>query len=83
MSIISFIEEPKTVNGIIHHPELSFSTARLPPPQPPTGAPYGSRGEWGVFLRAFLVVFCLFKGVVYLKPDGLENFGKIAMIFCC
>jgi len=31
MSIISFIEEPKTINRIIRHLELTFEAERPPP----------------------------------------------------
>ena len=33
MSIISFIEEPKVIDKIIHHLKLSFQAERPPPPQ--------------------------------------------------
>jgi len=33
MSIISFIEEPKTIDRIIRHLELTFEAERPPPPQ--------------------------------------------------
>jgi len=33
MSIISFIEEPKTINRIIRHLELTFEAERPPPPR--------------------------------------------------
>jgi hypothetical protein len=32
MSIISFIEEPKTIDRIIRHLELTFEAERPPPP---------------------------------------------------
>ena len=33
MSIISFIEEPKTIDRIISHLELTFEAERPPPPR--------------------------------------------------
>jgi hypothetical protein len=33
ISIISFIEEPKTIDRIIRHLKLSFQTERTPPPR--------------------------------------------------
>jgi len=33
ISIISFIEEPKVIDKIIHHLKLSFQAERPPPPQ--------------------------------------------------
>ena len=33
MSIISFIEEPKTINRIIRHLKLTFEAERPPPPR--------------------------------------------------
>jgi hypothetical protein len=33
MSIISFIEEPKTIDRIIRHLKLTFEAERPPPPQ--------------------------------------------------
>jgi hypothetical protein len=33
MSIISFMEEPKTIDRIIRHLELTFEAERPPPPQ--------------------------------------------------
>ena len=33
MRIISFIEEPKTIDRIIHHLKLTFETERPPPPR--------------------------------------------------
>lgn len=32
MSVIFFIEEPKTIDRIIRHLELTFEAERLPPP---------------------------------------------------
>ena len=32
MSVISFIEEPKTIDRIIRHLELTFEAERPPPP---------------------------------------------------
>ena len=63
MRIISFIEETKTIDRIIRHLKLSFQTERPPTiPCGPSGTPDGSRGEWGVFLRAFGIVFFLIQG---------------------
>jgi hypothetical protein len=39
--------------------------------RPAMGGYDGSRGGWGVFLRASVAVFCRFKGGVYLEPMGL------------
>jgi hypothetical protein len=32
MRIVSYIEEPKTIDRIIHHLELTFEAERPPPP---------------------------------------------------
>ena len=49
----------------------------------PAGAPDGSRGEWGVFLKAFQIAFfCLFEGRVYLEPDDLEASGELCCFLC-
>jgi hypothetical protein len=63
MRIISFIEDPKSIDKIIRHLKLTFEAERPASASVcPAGAPDGSRGEWGVFLRAFVAVLCLFKG---------------------
>ena len=56
--------------------ELTFEAER-PPPASSAGVSYGSRGEWGAFLRAFLVVLCLLEGRVYIELDGLEISGNL------
>jgi hypothetical protein len=60
---------------VIPHLELTFEAERVRSGRAASassvGVSYGSRGEWGVFLRAFLVVLCLLEGRVYLELDGL------------
>lgn len=59
MRIISFIEEPKTVDRIIRHLELTFEAERpISGSCSPAEAPDDSRGEWGVFLGTSVAVFC-------------------------
>ncbi len=81
MSMISFIEEPKIIDRIIRHLELTFEAERArsgrAAPVSSAGISYGSRGEWGVFLRAFLVVLCVLEGRVYIELDGLGISGNL------
>jgi hypothetical protein len=37
----------------------------------------GSRGEWGIFLRASVVAYCWFQDRVYLEPIGLDILVKL------
>jgi hypothetical protein len=64
MKIISFIEDPKAIDKIIRHLELTFDAERVrlgraaSATSSPTGTPDGSRGERGIFIRAFLAALC-------------------------
>ncbi len=81
MSIISFIEEPKTIDRIIRHLKLTFEAERVrsgwAASASSAGVSYGSRGKREAFLRAFLVVLCLLEGRIYLELDGLEISGNL------
>ena len=81
MSVVSFIEEPKTIDRIIRHLELTFEAERPPPPHHVQKELLMAAEESkGVFLRAFLVVLCLLEGRVYLKLDGLEISGNLCRL---
>jgi hypothetical protein len=59
MSVISFIEEPKTIDRIIRHLELTFEAERPPPPHHVQhGLLLAAEEMGGVFLRASVAVFC-------------------------
>lgn len=52
-------DEPKVIDRIIAHLELSFQAARpTSHSSDSAGTPDGSRGERGVFLRASVSAFC-------------------------
>ncbi len=61
MRAIFFIEEPKVIDMIIHHLKLSSQAVQPSSPQNDQQELFdGSRGDWGVFLRASVAVFYQF-----------------------
>jgi len=66
------------IDKIIRPFKLTFEIERVRLGRPslvtycPPGIPDGSRGEWGVFLKASMAAFCWFEGQVYLKRGCLE-----------
>jgi hypothetical protein len=82
MRIISFIEEPKTIDRIIAHLKLTFEAERPASTScSPAGVPDGSRGEWGVFLRAYVVVFCLFREKSLSFVDYSAIYVDLSILF--
>ena len=80
MKIISFIEDPKAIDKIIRHLELTFDAERVrlgraaSAPSGPTGTLDVSRGEWGVFLKASEAVFLPVQGRCLSWAYGFYGF---------
>jgi hypothetical protein len=71
MRIISFIEEPKTIDRIIRHLELTFEAERPPPPQVVQQELLMAAEEMGEYFWETLRLIFWFGGEVWLKLDDL------------
>jgi len=81
MRIISFIEDPKVIDRIIRHLELTFEAERPPPPHHvQQELLMAAEGMGGIFLRACAAAFCSFEGRVYLIAEFFAYF--VVFVFC-
>jgi hypothetical protein len=61
MSIISFIEKPKTIDRIIRHPELPFEAERPPPPHHVQQELLMTAEDSGKYFRGHLQLFSAYS----------------------
>jgi len=82
MRIISFIEEPKTIDRIIRHLKLTFEAERPPPPNVVQQDLLMAAEEKGEYFWGLPGFFCWVKGVIYLKPLDSEALDELCCFSC-
>jgi hypothetical protein len=80
MNVVSFIEEPKTIDRIIRHLELTFEAERPPPPHHVQQELLMAAEQSGEYFKGLCRCFSyLFEGRVHLEPMDFDAFGDL----CC